>query len=129
MSSTSIPEQSHWIVELMASWREEAKLFQRRGAKSQAAALRSCADDLEGGFLDWQIEELTLEDASRESGYSYSTLQQKVACGEVANSGAKGRPRIRRCDLPRHGRSCHGAEDGEPLLAGLVLANRQGCGT
>lgn len=114
---------------LISRWRSEADLLKCRGAAFQAETLESCATDLEISFHEWQAEQLTLEDASRESGYSYSTLQQKVATGKIANSGAKGRPRIRRCDLPRLGCSYKREVDGEPRLAGLILANRQECST
>lgn len=53
-------------------------------------------------------EELTLQESVEESGYSYSTLQRKVASGEIPNAGTKGAPRIKRKHLPRkageHGR-------------------------
>lgn len=44
---------------------------------------------------------LTLAEAARESGYSEDHLRHLVAEGKIPNAGQKGRPRIRRRDLPR----------------------------
>ncbi len=46
-------------------------------------------------------EQLTLEVAAAESGYSADHLRHLVAAGTLRNAGAKGRPRIRRADLPK----------------------------
>jgi hypothetical protein len=73
---------------------------------------------LERGVREWELEALTLEEAVKESGYTYSALQKKVG-GEIENVGSKGSPRIRRQDLPMKG-----GRGGEPDLAGAILANR-----
>lgn len=79
-------------------WREEADLLRRRGAPRQADALESAADDLEERLEEWRLEALSLEQAARESGLAYDTVQRKVG-EELPNAGEKGRPRVRRCDL------------------------------
>ena len=67
----------------------------------------------------------SVEQAVAESGYSYSTLQQKVAAGAIPNVGDKGRPRVRRRDLPRKAAMPAAIRrSGEPDLAGDVLATR-----
>lgn len=101
--------------------------LRRYGATEAASTLEACADDLEGAWRVWQTEPMTLEEAAAESGYSYSTIQQKVAAGEIPNIGDKHRPRVRRADLPRKAvaaRSCLKLVSSEPDLAGAVLAER-----
>ena len=46
------------------------------------------------------IEPLTLREASHVSGYSVDHLQRLVSGGQLVNIGRKGRPRVRRSDLP-----------------------------
>ena len=109
---------------LTTEWKAHAAALRRYGAESEARALEACAAELEERLRDWQTEPLTLEAAAVESGYSYSSLQQKVAGGEIRNVGGKGRPRLRRCDLPRKTPKTFGLECGEPDLAGEVLHER-----
>ena len=108
---------------LASQWRDEADTLRRRGAEVQAVALESCADELEVALREDSLEALTLNEASQESGYSYSALQKKVASGELPNVGNKNCPRVRRGDLPRKaGRLPRGPSDGEPDLAGKIFA-------
>lgn len=46
-------------------------------------------------------EVLSLAEAAQESGYSVDRLQHLVAEGAIPNAGRKGKPGIRRRDLPR----------------------------
>ncbi len=82
----------------------------------------SYAQELETALRECELEELTLQGAADESGYSYSAIQKKVADGELQNVGDKNRPRVRRGDLPRKGR--RPKPKGEPDLAGRILAHR-----
>ncbi len=110
------------LASLLSQWRDEAATLRRRGAPQQAEALDSCAEELEAALREHSLQALTLNEASQESGYSYSTLQKKVASGELPNVGSKNCPRVRRGDLPRKaGRLPRGPRDGEPDLAGKVL--------
>ena len=77
--------------------------------------MEACAKDLEERLREWELESLSLDDGARESGFSYSTLQHRVASGEIPNAGSKGRPRVRRCDLPYRGGRVR--PKGEPDLA------------
>lgn len=86
------------LTDQVESWREEADLLRRRGAPRQAEVLESAADDLEERLEEWRLEALSLEDAARESGLAYDTVQRKVG-SELPNAGEKGSPRVRRCDL------------------------------
>ncbi len=88
------------LRELADGWRADAAVLRKRGATAQAEALDSCAADHERVLNDWHTEELTLRQASEESGFSYSRLQQM----KNLNVGSSGSPRIRRCDLPRKAR-------------------------
>ena len=124
MSSALPSDGDHWTAELAVSWRREAEVLEKRGADTQASVLRSCAEDLEARLMEWQTTELTLEEASIESGYSYSTLQQKVAAGKIPNSGVKGKPRVRRCHLPVGAQRVSNTSETEPDLATLVLSRR-----
>jgi len=99
-------------------WRHEAAVLRRRGAAGQAEALESCAAELEAWESQRALEALTLEEAERESGYSYSAIEKMVRRGEIENVGEKGRPRVRRGDLPRKARR------ELPDLAGPVLDGR-----
>ncbi len=49
---------------------------------------------------DDQDETLTLVEAALESSYSTEHLRKMVASGTIPNAGGKGRPRIRRGDVP-----------------------------
>ena len=107
------------LAVLASRWRTDAETLRARGAPQQADALANCADELEAALREHDLEALTLNEAAQESGYSYSTLQKKVARGELSNMGTKNCPRIRRGHLPRKaGQLPRGPSDGEPDLAG-----------
>lgn len=83
---------------LAAEWREEAESFRRRGLDREADMAESYAEDLEDRLREWRLELLTLEEAARETGLAYDTVQRKVG-SEIPNCGEKGSPRVRRADL------------------------------
>lgn len=110
---------------LAARWRADAEVLRRRGAAALAEALESCAAELEAWERERALEGLTLEQAASESGYSYSRLQQLIACGTIPNGGEPYRPRIRRCDLPKKpGYRVLRLVTGEPDLAADILTQR-----
>jgi len=109
---------SSYAQSLAARWREKAESLSEYGASSQATALLKCAAELESAEREFNLEELTLEQASIESGFSYSSLQKRLAGGTLANAGAKGTPRVRRADLPRKRKP-----DVQRSIASLVLAS------
>lgn len=91
--------------QLADSWREEAdRLRERYGADRLARLSEVHARELEKLLNLGLDEELTLAEAAEVSGYSKSHLRHLVSDGEIPNAGRKGRPRIRRADLPvKHG--------------------------
>ena len=88
-------------MRLVESWREEAALFRRRGQDAMAALAESYAEDLEAWWDEYWSEELDLQQAATESGYSVNTLGRMVRERRIGNAGRKNAPRIKRSDLPR----------------------------
>ncbi len=108
---------------LTSRWRALAEQMRSLGAVAQATTLEHCADDLEETWRVWQEEPLTLDEAAEESGYTYSSLQKRVASGEIRNVGEPGAPRVQRADLPRKApRPGFKLETGEPDLVEEILA-------
>jgi hypothetical protein len=89
-------------IDLAASWRARAEQL-RPYAPAAAEAFERAAAELEGALREAADEELTLAEAAVESGYSERRIRELLADGDVpmAPGGRKGRPRIRRADLPR----------------------------
>ena len=83
--------------------------------------LESVANDHDQVLNDWHTEELTLGQASEESGFSYSHLQQSK--GIIV--GTSGSPRVRRCDMPyKARRSGPKLAKGQPDLADEILTSK-----
>jgi hypothetical protein len=111
------------IKSLAAAWREEAARLERRGLEREARIVENFASDLEQRLREWELQELTLEQAATELGLKYDTVQRRVACGELPNAGHKGAPLVRRCDLYGGASSTPRlvTEGGEPDIAAEVL--------
>lgn len=105
------------LREPIRRWRTDAVRFRELGLDSAARQAECYADELEQVVTEWELEPLTLEQAEQESGYSYSMLEKGARTGRIRNVGAKGSPRIRRCDLPV---KASGRQRARPLLAELV---------
>ena len=116
---------------LTTRWRTLAEQMRSLGAAAQATTLEHCADELEETWRVSQTEPLTLEEAVEESGYTYSSLQKRVASGEIPNIGEPGAPRVQRQDLPRKTPTRRfELESGEPDLAEEILVGSSvGSGT
>lgn len=121
MGSPRPQEASSGPADLPARWRAEAARFRAYGAEPQAVTLEACARELEEIIRAATFETLTLEQASHESGLSYSALEKAVRTGRIPNAGEKGKPRLFRKDLPRKGTTPPAHELG---LAGKVIARR-----
>lgn len=104
---------------LAGRWRQSAACLSDYGATEQAQSLLKCASELEATEREHALEALTIESAAAESGLSYSSLQKKLASGELENVGVKGSPRVRRGDLPNKG-----AQRRSVSIADVVLARR-----
>jgi len=89
------------IEELIKKWRLDAETMRGYGADSFAKLLEHCVSELSAAVEGTRLELLTMNEAANESGYSYSAIQKLVADGIIPNAGEKGRPRVRRGDLPR----------------------------
>ncbi|WP_425154969.1 helix-turn-helix domain-containing protein [Candidatus Palauibacter sp.] len=87
------------LTDLAAAWRDEAELFAKRGQGEMAEMARSFAADLEYWIRVWELEELTIGEVAEELGLSYSTIQKRLASGDIPNRGRKSRPRVRRSDI------------------------------
>ena len=111
-----------FVSRLSAHWEGDAAILRHRGAVSEAITLESCAAELLEQARLFSLEEMTLEQAKQESGYSYSAIQKMSSDGTIPNVGKKGAPRIRRGDLPKKPNGCCEPSKGEPDLAELVLA-------
>jgi hypothetical protein len=98
---TALPNGVRSPAGLPAAWRDQAAELRRYGAEPQAVTLEAVAAELEASLRAAADEELTLTEAAAESGYSTERMRHMVADGTVPNAGEKGRPRVRRADLPR----------------------------
>ena len=109
------------------SLRTEGAQLRHRGLSEPADMLESIANDHEQVLDAWHTEALTLQQAAEESGFSSSSLQQRVASGKILNAGQQGSPRIRRCDLPSKSRgSGPKAVEGPLDLADEILRSKLG---
>ena len=102
------------MYDLIAQWRSEAETLERCGHESTSKLIRRLALEAEEALRDDSEETLTLAEAALESSYSTEHLRKMVASGAIPNAGEKGRPRIRRFDLPSrptNGRGHHGSPE------------------
>ena len=80
-------------------------------AEPQAAALETCAAELEEEVRRVSSEPLTLQEAAELSGYSADHLGRLVREGTIPNAGRPKAPRIARRDLPRRSGAVAGPSD------------------
>ena len=112
-------------ADLPVEWLKLADQQDQLGAQAQASTLRYCAEQLESGLKAEATTLLNLQEAAAESGYSYSSIQKRVASGEIPNVGQPGAPRVRRKDLPRKAPTRpFKLESGEPDLAEEILVGK-----
>ncbi len=88
------------MQELLTRWRNEAETVERCGHEVTGKLIRRLAVEVDEALRDDQDETLTLVEAALESNYSIDHLRKMVAAGTIPNAGERGRPRIRRGDLP-----------------------------
>ncbi len=92
---------SRRFPQLAESWRVNASILRHWGAPAHAEVLERCAEELEQGLQEFELEPLTLQEAAKESGYSADHLGRLVRQRKLLNVGKANAPRIRRCDFPR----------------------------
>src|SRR5437870_923035 len=88
-------------ADLLLRWRQEADLYEKRGLKELAAIARSFAADLEAWTKKYNEEELTLDQAAKESGFTKDHLFRLIHDGKLKNVGEPRSPRLHRENLPR----------------------------
>ena len=86
--------------DLLTRWRDEAETVERCGHESTGKLIRRLTIEVEEALRDDQDETLTLAEAALESQYSVEHLRKLLSKDRIPNAGEKGRPRIRRGDLP-----------------------------
>lgn len=112
MCAVRIHPVAEFANEVTRAWRREAADLNSRGISAPSQLIAALADELEERANEWLDDELTLAEAAEISGYAYSTLEHQVRMGELPNAGEKGRPRLRRRDLPRKpGHECGSAAE------------------
>ena len=89
------------LLALAESWLAEAERLDSLGCTEAAQTSRQLAHELQEALRRAEDEALTLSEAASVSGYSERRLRELIADGTIPNAGEKGRPRIRRGDLPR----------------------------
>lgn len=88
------------LTELAESWLTDAEVLERYGDERGAELNRLHARELREALRSHERETLTLAEAAEESGYSKRHLRALISDGTIPNAGEKGRPQIRRGDLP-----------------------------
>lgn len=110
------------LAETAARWREAAETLRRWGAGRRAEVLETCADQLDDAWDAYLREELTVERAAEESGYSAGYLRdlvRKSAIPDLRREGSQARIRIRREDLPRKPGGSKGEDAPDPDVRDL----------
>ncbi len=103
------------IKDLSKSWLELAEIFRSHADKPLALAYERCANELEEALKKEGDRLLTLQEASRISGYSVDHLGRAVREGKIPNAGRHRAPRICLRNLPKkaveplpnHGKPVH----------------------
>ncbi|MDB4916297.1 MAG: hypothetical protein JWM95_3941 [Gemmatimonadetes bacterium] len=88
-------------ADLLAKWEQRRAEWRGLGVQVNGTAIADeLLADLHALSQANALEELTLREAALLSGYSVDHLQRLVSSGQLENVGRKGRPRVRRGDLP-----------------------------
>lgn len=102
MPSSRVPKGgvATFAEELAMAWTARAAEFRRFGSGQLADTTQALAAELLAKAAEYCDEPLDLATAARESGYTCSHLSRLIRRGRVPNAGRRGRPQIRRRDLP-----------------------------
>lgn len=102
------------LAALVAELRADAERCRRdHSLVSGDVVYGRIADLVESFVRERALDALTLQEAARELGRSYDTVQRAVRRGEIPNAGRKGAPRVLRCHL-------HSLAPGPDLRAGVA---------
>ena len=89
------------LTALAARWAAEASDLEVRYHDDRGASLfRLCAAELLEAIREAEARVLTLTEASEASGYTSDHLRRLIADGTIPNAGRRGKPLVRRSDLP-----------------------------
>ena len=116
-----------FIHQTTAKLRSRAELLRQHGAGEAASTCEQVARELERDFHEWWLAELTVSEASIESGYSPDRLRELVREGRLPDprpEGSVGEIWIRRADLPRRP-NLAAPSAAVDALASQVLAGRR----
>ena len=111
---------------LLERWRNRADHL-RRYAPEVAAAWEDAAAELEEYDRVHAQTILTRVQAAEESGYTPDHISRLIAEKRIKNVGRKGKPLVRRGDLPRKPKPAERTprlENGDPDLASEMLRQR-----
>ena len=86
------------VSALSTHWRARATELERY-APAAAQAFKDAADQLDDA-LQSKVDTVSIKEAAALGGFSADHIQRLVASGRIENVGRKGRPRIRREDVP-----------------------------
>jgi hypothetical protein len=104
-------------AEFVCRWAQRAEELGRLSASVDGRRLISeFLAELERLFREEESEMLTLEQAAEYSGYSADHIARSIRHGSIENVGQRGRPRVRRGDLPRKSGALRN-EMPDPILA------------
>lgn len=89
-----------FVSSITEAWSQRACEFDKHGLEPGAKLIRTLIAELSEQSSHYLAEPLTLESASKESGYSPDHLARLVRKGILKNLGKKGAPRVSRRELP-----------------------------
>lgn len=90
------------LARLPQEFRDNAAAARRlAGSEAAAHVWETAALEVEDRLGEALLEPLTLDQASRESGYTRNHLRRLLRDGTIPNSGTEHDPRILRMHLPR----------------------------
>lgn len=88
------------VSALPTHWRARATELEKLQAVVPACVLlRECANQLDD-TLQSEADSVSIKEAATLGGFSVDHIQRRVAKGHIENVGQKGKPRIRRDDVP-----------------------------
>ena len=93
------------IRRCLERWDLNAKVLRPYGGEREADLITKLATEMRQAICAWEGEVLSIHDAALESGYSEDRLRKLVGEGRIPNAGRRGKPRVKRADLPRKANS------------------------